>query len=246
MEPKIEEKTDLMMEQKMEPNIEPNMEQKMEPNMEPKIEPNIEPKMEQKMEPTIEPNIEPKMEQKMEPKMEPKMEKKDDQKRSGSTIMPPIMPPKIPQKFDHKWMCAIDGSIESVKGFLWLLNFLRTQKEPSKNHVILISYIPKESLLQTTPEYIIGKNEIEQSLLENSKMLEEISVPSKIRIIEDCSDVRKALCQQVEGQLIDTLVMGNSGKNALERVILGSVSEYCVRHAKSNVIICRDMNVISG
>ncbi|WP_071130540.1 universal stress protein [Enterococcus timonensis] len=38
---------------------------------------------------------------------------------------------------------------------------------------------------------------------------------------------------------IDLLLLGASGLNAIERMLLGSISEYVVRHAKCDVLICR-------
>ncbi|MGX6961533.1 universal stress protein [Vagococcus xieshaowenii] len=38
---------------------------------------------------------------------------------------------------------------------------------------------------------------------------------------------------------VDLIMIGQSGLNAVERVIIGSVSEYVVRHAKCDVLIVR-------
>ncbi|MGX6979988.1 universal stress protein [Vagococcus elongatus] len=40
---------------------------------------------------------------------------------------------------------------------------------------------------------------------------------------------------------VDLIMVGQSGLNAVERVIVGSVSEYIVRHAKCDVLIVRSL-----
>jgi nucleotide-binding universal stress UspA family protein len=66
-----------------------------------------------------------------------------------------------------------------------------------------------------------------------------MQVPSVVRLVEGAEDVREALCKHVKQEGINTLVMGNTGKSGLERVFLGSVSEYCVRHAQCAVVVVK-------
>ncbi|MCI5775755.1 MAG: universal stress protein [Aerococcus sp.] len=50
-------------------------------------------------------------------------------------------------------------------------------------------------------------------------------------------DPRLEILKFAQSHRIDTIVMGASGKGSVKRIILGSVSEYVVMHAESNVLI---------
>jgi nucleotide-binding universal stress UspA family protein len=64
-------------------------------------------------------------------------------------------------------------------------------------------------------------------------------VASVVRLVEGAGDVREALCRHVKEEGINTLVMGNTGKSGLQRVLLGSLSEYCVRYAECAVVVVK-------
>ncbi|XP_012833288.1 PREDICTED: universal stress protein A-like protein [Erythranthe guttata] len=53
----------------------------------------------------------------------------------------------------------------------------------------------------------------------------------------EVGDPKDAICEAVEKQNIDLLVIGSHNQGALKRAILGSVSNYCVHNAKCQVLI---------
>ncbi len=48
------------------------------------------------------------------------------------------------------------------------------------------------------------------------------------------------IVNEAEKQGADLIVIGSHGHSALERTLLGSVSDYVVRHAKCSVLVARD------
>jgi len=55
----------------------------------------------------------------------------------------------------------------------------------------------------------------------------------------DAVHVGNALTQFAEENQIDLMVMGDTGKNLLERFLMGSASRYVLRHAHTSVWIAR-------
>ncbi|XP_063900634.1 uncharacterized protein LOC135120256 [Zophobas morio] len=58
-------------------------------------------------------------------------------------------------------------------------------------------------------------------------------------------DPRHTICEFVESQNIDLLVLGNRGSGLLKRIILGSVSDYCLNHAECPVL-CVKQQISQG
>jgi len=50
---------------------------------------------------------------------------------------------------------------------------------------------------------------------------------------------REEICHYVEHNDVDNLVLGKRGMSDSERLLLGSTTEYCVRHAHANVIVVK-------
>ncbi|CAI5510239.1 unnamed protein product [Closterium sp. Naga37s-1] len=53
------------------------------------------------------------------------------------------------------------------------------------------------------------------------------------------ADPRERICNEVERMKAHTLIMGSRGLSTVKRLVLGSVSDYCVNHATCPVIVVR-------
>lgn len=60
-----------------------------------------------------------------------------------------------------------------------------------------------------------------------------VSVETKV----EKGDPRRGILEEAQNAAVDLIVIGSTGKSNIERVMMGSVSEYVVRHAKCNVLI---------
>ncbi|CAI5480390.1 unnamed protein product [Closterium sp. Yama58-4] len=71
-----------------------------------------------------------------------------------------------------------------------------------------------------------------------SQQLDQAKVQYDIVAVQD-ADPRERICNEVERMKAHTLIMGSRGLSTVKRLVLGSVSDYCVNHATCPVIVVR-------
>jgi nucleotide-binding universal stress UspA family protein len=99
---------------------------------------------------------------------------------------------------------------------------------------------PKNSELEKTfVNYFRNEGERATANVENSGKDENIEVES---VILEGSPVRE-IVDFAERTDIDLIVMGTHGKSAIERFLLGSVTENVVRHSKIAVLVVREKDI---
>ena len=54
-----------------------------------------------------------------------------------------------------------------------------------------------------------------------------------------CTDARYGIVEFADTAKADLVVVGATGKGAIERAMMGSVSEYVVRNVKSHVLVIK-------
>uniref|UniRef100_A0A803L9V6 UspA domain-containing protein n=1 Tax=Chenopodium quinoa TaxID=63459 RepID=A0A803L9V6_CHEQI len=64
-----------------------------------------------------------------------------------------------------------------------------------------------------------------------------------VKVVE--GDARNVLCEAVEKNNAAMLVVGNHGYGVIKRAFLGSVSDYCARHAHCSVMIIKKPKTVS-
>ncbi|KAJ8485742.1 hypothetical protein OPV22_018227 [Ensete ventricosum] len=145
-------------------------------------------------------------------------------------------------------LVAIDESESSHYALEWVLANLRSSLSSSPLVVFTvqpyseISYLnaasfgaPPMELIQTVQQH---HKELSLSLLEKAK---EICIQHGVvaETISEVGDPKEAICEAVEKLKIDLLVVGSHGKGAIQRVFLGSVSNYCMHNAKCPVLVVK-------
>jgi nucleotide-binding universal stress UspA family protein len=62
----------------------------------------------------------------------------------------------------------------------------------------------------------------------------------KFRHVLHAGDAGEVICWLAEDQQCDLIVMGTHGRTGLKHLLLGSVAEYVLRHARCPVLVVRD------
>ncbi len=143
----------------------------------------------------------------------------------------------------HKILVAVDGSDEAELAFQKAVNVTRrNQAELLLCHVIDTRAFQSVSsfdgaLVDQTTE--IAKQTLDEYIkyakdngVKNISYTVEYGVPKPI------------IAKQIpEEHKIDLIMIGATGLNAVERLLIGSVSEYVIRHALCDVMVVRtDLN----
>ncbi|XP_043695331.1 universal stress protein A-like protein isoform X1 [Telopea speciosissima] len=156
----------------------------------------------------------------------------------------------------RKVMVAIEESEYSYHAFKWALENLHgtlsgsslviftVQTTANLGHIYAASFGSARTYgpLLTNPDMLKfvqeNKRKVSLALLEKAK---EICARKGIiaETITEIGDPKVAICDAVEKQNIDILIVGSQGKGTLKRALMGSVSSYCVQNANCPVLVIK-------
>lgn len=136
-------------------------------------------------------------------------------------------------------LVAVDSSKESKKAFERALQLAKENNTPlAIAHVvdfpIYSDYKPYDTQIIDLAKESAGE------LMTNFKNQAVAFGLPDIEIIIRTGSAKRELIKQVIPEVKpDLIVLGATGTNALERVLVGSVSEYIIRHAPCDVLVVR-------
>ncbi|EJN94900.1 universal stress protein [Streptococcus ratti] len=137
-------------------------------------------------------------------------------------------------------MVAIDGSYESE------LAFEKGVSVALRNDAnLLLTHVVDTRALQsvaTFDAYIYEKLEQEaHSVLDDYEKQARERGLEKVRQIIEFGNPKPLLATEIpEREKVDLIMLGATGLNAFERLLIGSSSEYILRHAKVDLLVVRD------
>ncbi|PSC75094.1 adenine nucleotide alpha hydrolase [Micractinium conductrix] len=144
---------------------------------------------------------------------------------------------------------AVDASEDSIAAFTWVLqNLLRPEDELHLLHVVPDVFTSPAS---GSVYYCSSPDpETERLLWNNAKQffLDNFVEPAKERGLEDAvtlhlvkesrhHHIGKAVCKKADELAAAPLVLAAHDRGPLEKLLLGSVSDYCVTHSKRPVLL---------
>ncbi|XP_078447718.1 universal stress protein PHOS32-like isoform X2 [Wolffia australiana] len=176
-----------------------------------------------------------------------------DRTPAAQLASPRILPPSPFGGGKHRRIAiAVDLSDESAYAVRWAVqNYLRPG-----DSVVLVHVRPTSVLYGAdwgSVDLSLSAKESKQKLEQDfdamtttkahdlARPLLEAQIPFKIHIVKD-HDMKERLCLEIERLGPSAVVMGSRGFGALRRTDtgrLGSVSDYCVRHCVSPVVVVR-------
>ena len=135
-------------------------------------------------------------------------------------------------------MVAIDGSYESELAFIKGVHVAKRNNA----QLLLVHVIDTRALqsVATFDSYIYEKLEDEAVLADFERQAREAGL-TKIRKVIEFGNPKSLLAVDIpDKENVDLIMVGATGLNTFERLLIGSSSEYILRHAKVDLLIVRD------
>jgi nucleotide-binding universal stress UspA family protein len=141
---------------------------------------------------------------------------------------------------DHKkiFMVAIDGSEGSDMALSHTLDLLKKDLDD-----LILIHIRKKLLLQSKEGALDHKKEADELLKKYADRAHSAHVKHVQVVCEEAEDVREEIVTQAKYLAADYLVLGSRGLTKISRMVVGSVSDFCVHHAPCPVLIVREKAV---
>lgn len=139
-------------------------------------------------------------------------------------------------------LVAVDGSQESEIAFQSALQLAKIND--AKLHIVHVVDLPNLTTIDQYTPYNVSVNDAQNY---GKKILNEFSEKAKAASFEDVTIIlekgspkRDIPLKIAENNNIDLIICGATGLNAVERFLIGSVSERIVRLAKCDVLVVRN------
>jgi len=137
-----------------------------------------------------------------------------------------------------KYLCAVDGSTAAKKAFDASLRMLRRDQD----ELYLVSVQDSsalEELFSNLDAKSKRRHELEKLVDEYVKTAKEQgfrNVTSRVLVGGSARDV---ITDEAEKERCDVVVIGARGHTKLSRMLIGSVSDYVVKHAPCSVMVVK-------
>lgn len=135
-----------------------------------------------------------------------------------------------------RYLLAVDGKQPADKAAEFLLRLL------VPGDVLFVAFVQpeisflenlqdRETLLNSRQKYVDELASRYQDMFRACKDLD-------MRFDAYTGDPRQILLDKAEERQVDVLVVGHRGLGAIQRALMGSVSEYLVKNAQCSVLVC--------
>lgn len=138
-----------------------------------------------------------------------------------------------------KIMVAVDGSKEAELAFKKAVNVARRNDSE-----LLLAHVIDTRAFQTISSLdgLMMEQASEmakQTLADYQKMANDSGV-SKVKAIIEYGSPKSVIAKELpDTEKVDLIMLGATGLNAVERLFIGSVSEYVIRHSVCDVLVVR-------
>ena len=131
-------------------------------------------------------------------------------------------------------MVAVDGSHEAELAFEKGVNVaLRNNSRLTIAHVIDTRALQSVSTFES-------QEDAKKLMDQYAEKAKEAGVANVVTIVEMGNPKTLLATDIPEEQKVDLIMVGATGLNAFERLLVGSSSEYILRHAKVDLLVVRD------
>ncbi|WP_161877724.1 universal stress protein [Alkalibacterium sp. MB6] len=140
-------------------------------------------------------------------------------------------------------LVAVDGSEQAKKAFTKAIEVAKRN-----NAVLVLAHIIDTRAYQSFSTFdgtIADNARVEaKNTLQDYKAHAEKEGVQEVKVVLEYGSPKVMIAKQIpEAEQIDLIMLGATGLNAVERIFVGSVSEYVIRQARCDVMIIRtDLN----
>lgn len=140
-----------------------------------------------------------------------------------------------------KILIALDGSKMSKKAFDRAIDI--TKRDDAKlflTHVVDKKHYSAMKPYINMDDLLVQSKKVSLKMLDNyEKIAKEMGVSNTKKIIEFGSPKEIILDKIIPKEKIDLVILGVTGINAAERILIGSVSENIFRYANCDVLVIK-------
>ena len=137
-----------------------------------------------------------------------------------------------------KYLVALDNSPEALDAFVFGMNLFT-----HADHVILLNVVPEVGLLPLVNIDKTIMNEVNIQLLRKSKKLlkefghklTESDIPHTL--LSGKGDAKSIVCKEAKKNNVDLVIIGRQNLGTIQRVLVGSNSEYCANKLKCDILV---------
>jgi len=131
-----------------------------------------------------------------------------------------------------KYMVAIDGSDNGHKAFEM------AQKLIKENDILYLTTVVRtpEGAMETSQAV---RDEAIKLVLRYEGLCSEANLNYESIVVQGTTDAREAIINMVEKYGIDVLILGTRGLSKIKKMIMGSVSSYCVQNSPCDVLVVK-------
>lgn len=138
----------------------------------------------------------------------------------------------------RKILVAVDGSEKSYHAFSEALEY--GEKAEITLLAVVDQSLPNDQEFYLSPEYqILPETDEFETLAETylNQLVANAETKSTIQKVTVEGDASKQIVEYAKKNKVDLIILGRTGKNAVERMLLGSTSAYVTKHAPCSVLI---------
>ncbi|MCZ0717994.1 universal stress protein [Aerococcus kribbianus] len=134
-----------------------------------------------------------------------------------------------------KILVPIDGSEAAYTAFQEAIRIAKLNDASLIIYNAVDDFIRYGNVEYSTHLFEYSRNVADENMQKYQAEADQAGVDAQSKI--EKGDPRRGILEEAQASDVDLIVIGSTGKSNIERVMMGSVSEYVVRHAKCNVLI---------
>ncbi|KAL2954091.1 hypothetical protein AAZX31_19G202500 [Glycine max] len=152
------------------------------------------------------------------------------------------------ERKERKIMVGVDESEESMFALSWCITNLIADtpnvklvllyvKPPPPVHSFNVAWYSSHAILAMEQH---GKD-LANSVMERAEAIckDFKTTNMKKERVVGCGDAKDVICSAVQKLEADTLVLGTHGYGFFKRALIGSVSDYCAKHAECTLVVVK-------